>query len=381
MTPHYWPTPQQHLWLRAALLPGDAARDAWRRVAGTLAPARWDDASESLLPLAYVNLARLGVLDEGMAALKERYVLTWSENQRSFHGALPLLQAFEQAGIDAVVLKGLALVARFYRDPGVRPMADVDVLVRPPDVERAAALAVRLGWLPRYRLTPAFLRVKHAAPFDHPAGIACDLHWRVFEEAGMDGADEEFRAAAEPVTFQGAHLRVLSPTEQLLHVCAHAARWSPVPSVRWVTDAAVILREAPIDWERFVVHAARRRFVLRMRQMLGYLRGALDCPIPPSVEADLARRPVSMLERLEHRVRRREHRLLGELPVYVFNCFRGEPHPLRALPGYLRDAWGLGSLAEVPRHALALAVGRARGAMASARGRPGTPPSGRGAER
>jgi len=60
---------------------------------------------------------------------KERYLHTWGENLRFYHGVLPLLQAFEQVGIDAVVLKGLALIARFYRDPGLQPMADVDVLV------------------------------------------------------------------------------------------------------------------------------------------------------------------------------------------------------------------------------------------------------------
>ena len=61
----------------------------------------------------------------------------------------------------------------------------------------------------------------------------------------------------------------------------------------------------------------------------------------------------------------REHRLLGELPTYVFNCCRGEPHPLLAFPGYLRDAWGLESRAEVPRHALGLALRRNRSGTAS----------------
>jgi len=136
-----------------------------------------------------------------------------------------------------------------------------------------------------------------------------------------------------------------------------------VPAIRWVADAVVILRESPIDWQRFLVHAAQRRFILRMRQMLRYLRQALGVGIPPWVEAELARQPVSMLERLEYRVRNREHRLLGELPTYVFNCWRGEPHPLLAFPGYLRDAWGLESRAEVPRHALMLAVRRAKAAI------------------
>ena len=165
------------------------------------------------------------------------------------------------------------------------------------------------------------------------------------------------------MTFQGTRLRILSPTDQLLHVCGHAARWGEVPAIRWVADAVVILRESPIDWQRFLVHAAQRRFILRMRQMLGYLRQALGVAIPPSVEAELARQPVSMLERVEYRVRNREHRLLGELPTYVFNCWRGEPHALLAFPDYLRDAWGLESRAEVPRHALTLAVRRAKAAI------------------
>lgn len=364
MTPSFLPTAQQELWLKAALLPGEAGLAAWRQARATPQPERPDDASGPLLPLVYRNLASLGVRGDEVDALQQRYILTWSENQRLFHCAAPLLQAFEQSGIHAVVLKGLALIARFYRDPGLRPMADVDVLVPPSDVDRASDLAMSLGWQPRYRLTPAFRRVKHAGPFDHGGEVACDLHWRVFEEAGAGAADDEFRAGAEPVVFQDTRLRVLSPTDQLLHVCGHAARWEPAPAIRWVADAVVILREGPIDWPRFLSHTARRRFILRMRHMLGYLREALGAAIPGSVEADLARRPVSMLERLEYHVRSREHRRLGEMPTYVFNCLRGERRPLLAFPGYLRDAWGLDSLSEVPGHALGLAVRRLRTAQA-----------------
>lgn len=362
MPASYWPTARQELCLKAALLPGEAAVAAWAGVRDAVALDQVDDACRSLLPLVYGNLVRLGCRD-GLDALKQGYLLTWRENLRLYHCVLPLLEAFERAGIDAVALKGLALIARVYRDPGLRPMADVDVLVPPWEARRAGEVAARLGWAPRYPLTPAFLRVKHAGPFEHPLGVACDLHWRVFEEAGGGGADDEFRAAAEPVAFQGGHLRVPSPTDQLLHVCGHAARWGEAPAIRWVADAVLILREGSIDWERFVAHAARRRFVLRMRDMLAYLRETLGVGIPPSVEAALHRQPVSGIERIEYRVRSREHRLLGELPTYVFNCLRGEAHPVRAFPGYLRDAWGLTSLAAVPRHALALAVHRVRRAL------------------
>jgi len=366
LVPSYQPTRLQTLCLRAALLTGEEARAAWRDASASLAPEQMDAASRSLLPLVYQNLARHGGAPE-LDVLKELYVHTWGENQRQLHAVVPLLDALERAGIEAVVLKGLALIARFYRDPGLRPMADVDVLVRPADVERTGALAVDLGWRPRYPVTLAFRRVKHAAPFHHPtAGIACDIHWRVFEEATAAALDDAFRAAAESVTFQGTEVRVLAPTDQLLHVCGHAGRWDPVPPIRWAADAAAILREGPIDWPRLVLHTTERRFVLRMRHMIAYLREELGIAIPPVVLEELARQPVSLLERLEHRIRTHEHPLLGELPVYLFNCLRGESRPLRSLPGYLRDAWGLESLITVVPHALRLAARRVRAVTARA---------------
>jgi hypothetical protein len=363
------PTPRQVLLLRAALLRGDAARDAWRRARALVGPAHLDALCEPLLPLVYRNVAPLGN-DAGLEALKARYVRTWSDNLAIVHAVRPLLRALEQNGIDAVALKGLALIARFYEDLGVRPMADVDLLVTPADLDRTAAIAADLGWRPRYQLTPGFRRVKHASPFDHATDAPCDLHWRVFEEAGDDAADEDLRAQAEPVDFHGARFRVLSPADQLLHVCGHAARWSEVPVIRWVPDAVTVIRAGRIDWQRLVDQTSRRRFVLRMRRMLAYLRSSLDVPIPASVEAALAHAPVSLLERLEDRVRTREQRLLGELPTYLFNCFRGERRPVLALPGYLRDAWGLPSLGTVPRHALGLASERLRMALGCPRKRP-----------
>jgi len=86
MIPSYRPSAQQELVLQAALLPDEAARAAWRRIRASIAVAAPDGASQSLLPLVYRNLIRLGVRDEGIDALKERYLLAWTENQCVYHG-------------------------------------------------------------------------------------------------------------------------------------------------------------------------------------------------------------------------------------------------------------------------------------------------------
>ena len=75
-----------------------------------------------------------------------------------------------------------------------------------------------------------------------------------------------------------------------------------------------------------------------------------------------------MLERLDIGADR-EHRLLGELPTYVFNCFRAEPQPIRRFPVIFATRGG-SSRSEVPPHALALAGRRLRAAMSPPRARP-----------
>ena len=41
----------------------------------------------------------------------------------------------------------------------------------------------------------------------------------------------------------------LDPTDQLFHTCAHGVKWEPVPSLRWIVDAAMILKD-PIGHDR-----------------------------------------------------------------------------------------------------------------------------------
>jgi hypothetical protein len=57
-----------------------------------------------------------------------------------------ILALFDRHGLPLMPLKGSILTAHYYPHPGLRPMADLDLLVHPADFEAAAALLVRLGY-------------------------------------------------------------------------------------------------------------------------------------------------------------------------------------------------------------------------------------------
>jgi Uncharacterised nucleotidyltransferase len=362
-TANYWPTEQQALILRAALSPPEPAMTAWLSLRGRLDLDSIDLASQRLLPLLERNLTRLGIEDPVLVRCKGIHRYHWSRNQVLFHRGGALLAALAAAGVETLLLKGAALVTRYYGDPGLRPMNDFDVAVPAAAAVEAVAVLERSGWSSVYRITPSFRRVKHAALFEDQGRRHCDLHWRILEESPQAAADEDLWSASDAIEFQGQRTRILSPADQLLHVCVHGARWAPEAGIRWIADAMLIIAAGGIDWRRLVDGAGTRRFVLRMRETLEFLRTAMAAPIPDTVVADLRARPETRLERLERRILSREHRLLGGLPLYWCHHVRGHdgvPLPTAAatFPRYLQHTWGLEALREVPRGALARAARR-----------------------
>jgi hypothetical protein len=122
-------TSQQTLLLRAALLDGPTALDAWQAWKSNIDIDTLDPGSYCLLPLLYRNLQRHTIVDPLMDRFKGVYRKTWYQNQVLFHHMAGVLRALHAAGIPAMLLKGAALIQLHYTDAGLRPMADFDVLV------------------------------------------------------------------------------------------------------------------------------------------------------------------------------------------------------------------------------------------------------------
>ena len=139
-----------------------------------------------------------------------------------------------RAGVEALLLKGWS-AARLYPEQGLRPFGDVDVCVRPAQVEEARrALAV-----------PEAVRVH------------VDLH-KDFDESDERSFDELY-ARGETLRLGEAQVRVLAAEDHLRLTCVHMLRhgaWRPL----WLCDVAAALesRTKDFDWSR-VLEGDRRR--------------------------------------------------------------------------------------------------------------------------
>lgn len=234
------PGPVQELLLKAALGRGATAVAAWEQWKRQADVDRLDADSQRLLPQLYLALHARRASDPLMGLLKGFYRRTWYENQLLFHAMARPLRSLHDAGIETMLLKGAALTVTHYRDHGLRPMGDFDILVRAHDAPEAIGLLEALGFAP----SQAFGQAMH---FRDAAGAELDLHWRLFPECPRDvDIDAECWEGAVPITVHGVSTRALNPADQLLHVIAHGLvhgpLWAEVGTLLWPADAAAIVR-------------------------------------------------------------------------------------------------------------------------------------------
>ena len=225
-----WPTKPQELLLRAALLPvSPAALRAWHFGRPGTGSGPFDEEAPCLRPLLHYNLRQAGAGIEAAltARLREAYIVTLCRNQALFSRAKALLQTLHGAGFQTMLLKGSALATGYYPDRGLRPMADVDLLVRTRQAEEVIAFLQRRGWEPRPRRWEGFNETYRGIAPSHEfmsGGQSVDLHWHVLPECCRPDSDNDFWDMAVPLDFEGVPTLALQPADQLLHVCVHGAR-------------------------------------------------------------------------------------------------------------------------------------------------------------
>jgi hypothetical protein len=171
-------------------LAGQSLIDSARRWAGFAYQALSDrNAAPPDVPLPAPLLSRLGLGpllyhalssredDRAHPFLVEFRHATTANLLRMAH-ARRLRDRLQAEGIRAVLLKGAATLVRFGDDPGLRPMADLDLLVTRADVPRAAEL-LRAGGLTEREEYPRTTRRRHSVSFVRTTGpfdLDVDLH-------------------------------------------------------------------------------------------------------------------------------------------------------------------------------------------------------------
>ncbi|RJP39309.1 MAG: hypothetical protein C4547_03625 [Phycisphaerales bacterium] len=174
----------------------------------------------------------------------------------------PVFRELGAAGVECLLLKGAALNLTLYAAPGVRDMSDIDLLIRPGDLEAAdgalRAAGCRRGAEPvRADFFPRFYYEREYLTGDQPS-VRIDLHVRPFRPLWYAATvpDHALWDGSVCVDFGGASLRVPGPADTFLHLCVHAACHG-CTQLRWMWDIVLFMdryRDAA-DWDAWVRRA------------------------------------------------------------------------------------------------------------------------------
>jgi hypothetical protein len=322
----------------AAMRPPGEALEAWRRWRTSGLDPRRDPVALRWLPLIGWNLQHTNLDAASRALFRDALQGMWASNVRLLDAAAPVLDALAAAGVRVMLLKGAALALTVYETPGLRPIGDVDLLVDPDQASAAVDLLAAHRWRPLRPVNRRDLLLCHGVNFESSPFGACDMHWYLLAECCWPGVDAGVWRRARPIqtpTFDGL---VPSPADQLLHVCLHGLRWSPVPSRHWMADAARIMAHAGSDlhWDDLVEEATRRRLALQMAVALRSVQDAAAVSVPSEVLNAFDAQPASWRDRLELRAKRRP--VASPSGLFLISCSRARlaRERLGSPPGRLR---------------------------------------------
>src|SRR6266436_3944119 len=204
-----------------------------------------------------------------------------------------ILDRFNLEGIAALVVKGPALAMRAYGNPAMRNYGDLDLLVRQRDIRRATELMIAVGYMPSVSLRAIDAgKIPGQYLFSKPdSKLLVELHndctLRYFPRRLPL---EEFFARQILVPLDAREAPALSVEDELVLICIHGAKhfWE---RLMWVADvAALVSRQAGIDWQRVAdsarVVGAERILHIGLLLASDLLKARLPDKVRAAVQAD-----------------------------------------------------------------------------------------------
>lgn len=189
---------------------------------------------------------------------------------------------FAERGIESIPLKGPSLSMDLYGDPGLRQSRDLDLMVKPEDLDRADRLLLDEGYhriFPDLDLSMKQMEALRSAcqhyNYSHPhRSILLELHWRI--DLWTPEQVAEMWSRSRPMEWSGAHFRRLDEEMLFLFLCDHGShhQWF---RIKWLSDVATMLsRTSAMDWTHLIETAGRldlRRSLAQAALLVHWLYG------------------------------------------------------------------------------------------------------------
>ncbi len=178
----------------------------------------------NLAPLLYHRLKTI----YPNVKLHKAYLISARRNIRLYNDFSKIIKALENIPVPVIVLKGAHLAQNVYANIALRPMNDLDILVKKSDLLKVGEKFLEMGYISGTTrvgdIEGICAKYQHLPPFTKPNAFPVDIHWTIVLPTSpfiidIDGVWKR----AQPARIAGVEVLVLSPEDLLLHLCLHTS--------------------------------------------------------------------------------------------------------------------------------------------------------------
>lgn len=284
---------------------------------------------EGVSPLVFLRLPEV-VGDWGsvplsvMEGLKKDYYATAARNSLVFEELGRVLEGFNRVGLDAIVLKGAALAETVYGNLALRPMYDVDLLVRKGDLYQIDNELKRFGYFSYDGavddidpFSPAYLT---SLLYQNSSrnSLAIHIHWHFVNSTIPNEyyirniKIEDIWQDAEKTDIAGVEMRVMAPHHLLLHLSEHAFKHSLGRlSLFCDIDETINCYQERLDWDRLIKDSFKFGLNRMVYLALYFTSRFLGAGVPGDVLLKLRPERFSLYEKIFIKLVSSNHRFYG----------------------------------------------------------------------
>ncbi|SLM31935.1 hypothetical protein MTBBW1_50058 [Desulfamplus magnetovallimortis] len=167
----------------------------------------------------------------------------WHKHEQFSSATTKLFSIFKQHNIDAIVLRGLSISTWLYDNPTLRPMGDVDILIRKDDRLLLLEAFKQNGYIPH-----KILRSQIVYKIDN---TLFEIHWSFFTPKRYQNHrhlfDEWFLSTKHITKGQG-FFNILSPEYQCLDLITHGFVHHGFDRPLQLIDLGLLMTNKSLNW-------------------------------------------------------------------------------------------------------------------------------------
>ena len=192
---------------------------------------------------------------------EKEYYKNSARNIAIYEEAKTLVGSLRERGIQTIMLKGIFLAEHVYKNIALRPMTDIDILIKKEDLPQVSEALGYLGY-PAPGHYRDFLNNKRASSInsimyfaEDPRRPSVHIHWHIVNstwplEELASGIDmERIRTLARETTVGGVKTLALAPEHLLIYLAHHGLQHS-FDKPAMVSDITETIKfyDKDIDW-------------------------------------------------------------------------------------------------------------------------------------